>query len=298
MEGRKASAAHASVVVLKLRDFARKSVAEQAALTAKLDEALGAGLGVLAADERIVVDMPGGNAVVVLGNPAAALDFARRASAHASGAVAAALNHGPVRVLQGADAVVVGDGVSAADAIAGLAPSGRLVAAREFRDALSQRAPALSRHLARAGRFTDANDRSHDLFFADEAAGASRRRRFLTGTVLAVAAILVAGAIARGAIHRFAPAHAMLVFDVKPQGEVYVDGALKGKSPPLTQMQLAAGRHTIEVRRPLFKAFVQEIDVAPGDTLTIRHVFASPPATTRQREQQKSFWRRFLDKFR
>ena len=296
----KTSAAHAAVVVLKLRDFARKSVAEQAALKGALDRALGASLDAFALDERVVLDVPGGSAVVVLGNPPAALDFARRAAASAKASeVATAINHGPVRVVQsGGDAVVVGDGVSAADAIAGLAPAGRLVAAREFRDALAHAAPSLARQLARAGRFTDANDRSHDLFFADEAAAVSRRRRFLAGTVLAVAAIVVAAAAARFAIHRVAPAHATVVFEVRPQGDVYVDGALKGKSPPLTQMQLAAGHHTIEVQRPLFKPFVQEFDVAAGDTLVIRHVFASPPAATRTRAPQKSFWRRFLDRFK
>ena len=77
-----------------------------------------------------------------------------------------------------------------------------------------------------------------------------------------------------------------------------MDGAHKGKSPPLTQMQLAAGKHRIEVHRPLFKPLVQEIDAAPGETLVIRHVFAAPPATTRRNEPQKPLWRRFFDVFK
>src|SRR5438067_5304527 len=136
MAAPKSSAAHAAVIVLKLREFTRKSVAEQAALKARLDAALAAALPALRDDERIVLETPAGAAVVVLGNPGAALDFAARAAASADGAeLAAGINHGPVRVVNAdADPIVVGDGIAAADAIAELAPPGRLVAAREFRD--------------------------------------------------------------------------------------------------------------------------------------------------------------------
>jgi hypothetical protein len=298
MAAQKSSAAHAAVVVLKLRGFARKSVAEQAALKAKLDGAVGASLGALREDERIVLDTPGGAAVVVLANPGAALDFATNAARSADGAdLAAGINHGPVRVVGAEpDPVIVGDGIAAADAIAELAPTGRLVAAREFRDALAHAAPERARHLARAGKLTDAHDRSHELFFADRDAFAARRRAFVVSSVLLVAAILGLALATRIAIGRFAPTHATLVFEVRPQGDVYVDGALKGKSPPLTQIQLAAGRHTILIRRPLLKPLVQEVELEPGETLVIRHVFTQPPAAKPQ-QPQKPAWRRFLDRF-
>ena len=301
MAAPKSSAAHAAVIVLKLREFTRKSVAEQAGLNARLDAALAAALPALRDDERIVLETPGGAAVVVLGNPGAALDFAARAAASAGGAeLAAGINHGPVRVVNAdTDPIVVGDGIAAADAIAELAPPGRLVVAREFRDALAHAAPDRARGLARAGKFTDAHDRSHDLFYADAAASSSRRRAFAIVSVLLVAAILGVAAGARYAAERLQrAAPATLVFEVRPQGDVYVDGAHKGKSPPLTQIQLAAGKHRIEVHRPLFKPLVQEIDVAPGEALVIRHVFAAPAATARRSEPQKPFWRRFFDVFK
>src|SRR5438552_6538030 len=97
MAAPRSSAAHASVVVLKLRDFARKAVAEQAALKAKLEAAIAGALGPLAEDERIVLETGSGAAVVVLGNPRGALDFAARAAGAGGGAdIAAGIHHGPV----------------------------------------------------------------------------------------------------------------------------------------------------------------------------------------------------------
>src|SRR5947209_6946935 len=129
------SAAHVSVVVLKMRDFEHKSVAEQALLRPKLERALGAALAALAPEERIVLDAAGGAAVVVLGNPRGALEFAQRVAG--TPGVAAGVHHGPVRVVAAeSERVLVGAGIAAAEAIAALAPHGRLVAAREFRDAL------------------------------------------------------------------------------------------------------------------------------------------------------------------
>src|SRR2546423_4071311 len=102
-------------------------------------------------DERMFLDPPGGAAIVGPANPRGALDFATRAADAVDGAaIAAGINHGPVRVVQTEpDTVVVGDGIAAADAIVDLAPGGRLIAAREFRDALAHAAPDRARQLAR-----------------------------------------------------------------------------------------------------------------------------------------------------
>ena len=303
----KASAAHASVVVIKVRDFARKPVAEQAALKAKLDEAIAAGVAGLREDERIVLDTPSGAAIVVLGNPGAALDVAMRAADAANDPhIAAGINHGPVRVVEAASGpVIVGDGIAAADAIADLAPAGRLAAAREFRDALSHAAPGRARHLARAGTHTDAHDRAHDLFFADRAAFASRRWRIAGVSVLLFVAIVGAAAIARAVLARIAAAApATLVFEVRPPGEISIDGVPRGKSPPLQQLQLPPGVHTIVIERALSKTVTQEVKLAPGEILVVRHVVAATPpkapakAREREREPQKPFWRRFMDQFK
>src|SRR5207302_3093860 len=140
-----------------------------------------------------------------------------------------------------------------------------------------QEAPDRARHLARAGRLTDAQDRSHELYFADDRAFAARRRDLLASGALVFLAIVAAGGAVRLALPRLravpAPAPATLEFEVRPQADVFIDGAAKGKSPPLTRVQLTAGVHTIEIRHPRFKAFQQEVEVRPGETLVIKHAF-------------------------
>jgi hypothetical protein len=85
-------------------------------------------------------------------------------------------------------------------------------------------------------------------------------------------------------------APATLRLDIKPQGEIYIDGATKGKSPPLTSIQIAPGRHKIEIRRAGSSPLVLQVEAGPGEELSIRHSFAPPAA--------KSAWRRFFDQFK
>ena len=83
---------------------------------------------------------------------------------------------------------------------------------------------------------------------------------------------------------------ATLRLDIRPQGEVIVDGVVKGKSPPLVSLQIAPGKHRIEVRRAGSSTLVLQVDAGPGEHLSIKHAFAPPPP--------KSAWRRFFDQFK
>jgi len=65
----------------------------------------------------------------------------------------------------------------------------------------------------------------------------------------------------------------LVVFAVAPWGEVFVNGAREGTTPPLAQLQLPAGRHTIELRNGQRQPYVAQIDVAPGRPLRISHLF-------------------------
>jgi serine/threonine-protein kinase len=60
---------------------------------------------------------------------------------------------------------------------------------------------------------------------------------------------------------------------IAPWGEVYVDGKKAGISPPLTEIRLPAGKHSIEIRNSNFKAHRQSVDVAPDTNLRIKHKF-------------------------
>ena len=90
----------ASVVFIRITEFARRPVAEQARLRAQLESALAVALIRIAPQTRIILDAPDGMAIAVLGNPAAALDIAQRCmSASAAGvSMAVAINHGAIRL--------------------------------------------------------------------------------------------------------------------------------------------------------------------------------------------------------
>jgi len=65
----------------------------------------------------------------------------------------------------------------------------------------------------------------------------------------------------------------LVVFAVAPWGEVYVNGARKGTTPPLAQLTLPAGRHTIELRNGKRQPYIAQVDVAPERPLRISHLF-------------------------
>lgn len=62
---------------------------------------------------------------------------------------------------------------------------------------------------------------------------------------------------------------------VTPWGEVYLDGRMRGVSPPLVELQVAPGKHKIEIRNMAFPAYTQSIQVKAGEKIKIRHKFAN-----------------------
>jgi len=65
----------------------------------------------------------------------------------------------------------------------------------------------------------------------------------------------------------------VVIFAVAPWGEVFVNGAREGTTPPLAQLVLPAGRHTIELRNGQRPPYVTQVDIAPGRPLRISHLF-------------------------
>lgn len=70
-----------------------------------------------------------------------------------------------------------------------------------------------------------------------------------------------------------APAQATVTVGIHPWGEVYVDGKRIGVSPPLTRFKLDPGRHRIEIRNPGFASYRDTVDLAPGQSIKIKHKF-------------------------
>jgi hypothetical protein len=220
--------------------------------------------------------------------------------------------------------VVYGDALITAEAVARATEAGGVSASREFRDAITRSHPGMRRLLARIGSAIDAHERAHEMFRADRAWMAARRRAFYAIAGITAAVVLAIGIGIRA--NRPPPPPpppppepppGAVTFDIKPEGEVYIDGTLKGMSPPLKRIQLPAGKHVVEVRSGALKPLVVDLAIGPGEEFSVQHVFVIPPppppakpapkpaAKTRphqqqqqqQQQQQKSFWDRIKDWF-
>src|SRR6266508_3524078 len=103
MKTTNAAATLASVVFLKIQEFARRPVQEQTRLRAQLEAVVAVTAAELAPAGRIVLDAADGAAIVVLSDPRGALRLAERAlSATAAGLpLCIGVNHGAVQVASG-----------------------------------------------------------------------------------------------------------------------------------------------------------------------------------------------------
>lgn len=70
-----------------------------------------------------------------------------------------------------------------------------------------------------------------------------------------------------------AATHGMVQLDIQPWGEILVDGKATGVSPPMTELKLTVGPHTIEIRYSDGKAVSAQVDVDASRTQMIRHRF-------------------------
>ncbi|MDQ3188145.1 MAG: serine/threonine protein kinase [Pseudomonadota bacterium] len=69
------------------------------------------------------------------------------------------------------------------------------------------------------------------------------------------------------------PRDGTVTLAVSPWGEISVDGAPSGVSPPLTQLTLSPGVHTIEIRNGSAPPFVARVEIRSGETLGLQHRF-------------------------
>ena len=60
---------------------------------------------------------------------------------------------------------------------------------------------------------------------------------------------------------------------VLPWGEVYLDGRMQGVSPPLIELQVAPGKHEIEIRNANFPVYKQTVHAKVGEKIKINHTF-------------------------
>ncbi len=280
-----AALTEASVVGVLIREFARQPVLEQAKAKARLEAALRAAIAPLPVAARVVLDASDGFAIAIVGDPDAALSVAENLQASvAELPVCIGLNHGPVKVVEAAGAPqLLGDGIAAAMTLARLATRNRILLSRSFRDALERAAPHRAAGIAPVGAFTDASVRNHEVFTVEPAGAADRRRRVLIGASLAALGLLAAG-IGIRVLRAGASRPAIIMLDIVPDGQVYVDGELKGASPPLRRVEVVAGQHAIEVRNSSNPPLKLSVTVKPGQEMTVSHSF---PAAKKGRRTAK-----------
>lgn len=285
----------ASVVVLKIQEFTRRPVAEQIRLKAQLEALVTLSIRSLPAADRLVLDAPDGVAVVLLGGPKDALELAERSQAAAADLpLGIGVNHGPV--MPATDALrgpgLVGDGLAAGMTLANVATPGRFLVSRSFHEALGASAPGRAEDLSAAGVFTDANVRTHELFTLDQRVALTRRRRRIAVGTLAVIGILGLGLAARVVRHGGVMAQpAVIEFEITPRGEVFIDGVLKGRTPPLKRLEVRPGPHTIEVRNSSYPPLRLEVNLGSAEEMTISHSFSSPKSAGKSTAEstRKSF---------
>lgn len=70
-------------------------------------------------------------------------------------------------------------------------------------------------------------------------------------------------------------AAAVMNLMVLPWGEVYLDGRMQGVSPPLMELQVAPGKHEIEIKNTNFPVYKKVIQVKVGEKLKVQHTFAN-----------------------
>ena len=85
---------------------------------------------------------------------------------------------------------------------------------------------------------------------------------------------------------------AVLTLAIKPRGEVFVDGISRGRTPPLSELEIPAGRHVLTIRNPGFAPFERRLELKPGERLPVTHTFGGGKP-----ESKGGFWRDLRRRF-
>lgn len=66
-----------------------------------------------------------------------------------------------------------------------------------------------------------------------------------------------------------------VILSIVPWGEVFIDGKRQGVTPPLRELTVPAGKHTILIVNETFKPYSQTLEVAPNTTHKIKYKFSN-----------------------
>jgi len=251
---RTASPVFANIAFLRIARFNERPVVEQATLKERLEARVRAAIAGMPVAERIVLDAADGIALVLFGEPVRALDIAQSLrAAPGEEPLKVGVNHGPIAVTaRDPGAMVFGDGLTAAATAARFAPVERILLTAPFAKMLEATRPDRAAELAPAGEFTDARVRLHSFYTPEPQRLVERKNRLTAYALAGVLGILLFGVAGREVNRRyFPPRPAMVEFDVKPRGEILIDGMHYGLAPPIREVELEPG-----VRMPVNHTFV------------------------------------------
>jgi hypothetical protein len=248
---RTATPVFANVAFLRIARFGERPVVEQASLKEQLEARVRAAIVGVPAADRIVLDAADGIALVIFGEPSRSLDIAQSLRPGPDGEpLKVGLNHGPIAVTaRDAGAMVFGDGLGGAAAAAGFASDERVLVTAPFARMLEATRPDRAAELAPAGEYTDNRIRQHTFYTPEPRRLVARRNRLGAYALAGILGILLLGVAGREVNRRFFPPRpAVIEFDVRPRGDVVIDGVSHGRTPPLREVELAPGRHHVQVR--------------------------------------------------
>ena len=292
-----ANPVHANVAFVRVAQFQSLPAAEQATAKEALESRVLAAIGGLATDERIVLDAEDGLALVIFGDPERALDVAQQVFNLANELpLHVGVNYGPLALIaRGPDARVIGDGLSAAGAASRFATPERLMVTEDFAKALRAASPDRAFELVSAGDFTDTRVRQHRFLTPDPERRVMRKRRLATFAAGGAIIILLLGVLGRDIYQpMFKTRPAIVKLEVKPRGEVFIDGESKGRVPPLTELLVPPGTRKIRIVQAGYRPYEATLDLKPGQRLTVTHTMARIPPPEKPKGD---FWRDLKKKF-
>lgn len=187
--------------MFRIKDYAKRPVAEQARLSAQLNTVLALLLPVIPPQSRLVLADTGVAAVAVINNAPAALAMAEHAlEAYVAGlGLCIGIDHGPVEVVvsEESEEQLAGDGIATASVLAASATDTGLLVSGNFRTALASMSPGAESALIPAKNVSDAGLRSYQTYTLDREATVRRRRMFVLAAVISSVALLAMAVLIR-----------------------------------------------------------------------------------------------------
>jgi hypothetical protein len=117
--------------------------------------------------------------------------------------------------------------------------------------------------------------RTHEVLSPDPNVPGRRRKVLAAVGTIAMVGFAAAAVVLREDIRQkiYAGHPGVLAFNIYPDGDVFVDGVSRGKSPPLAELRLDPGQHIVEVRKKGYPAYRYHVELRPGRVTNIQIAF-------------------------